>query len=305
MCDANYRRIVIIPLSSEHPAAQRAILHKVIPTIHPAVRGFHSMRTIVVLAVSLAILPSAADAAIKYTFRQVTRSEFQTMPSSELRGEAVIDNDQSRVDFKGRSFYGDNAYVISLDGSKRINSVAAALGTSKIDVANLKVETKKLPDRLMIAGLPTEHHRIEMSYDISMPISTLTLRQRVNTVIERWTTDAFGDVNETFLSSGAVRTGNPQLDQIIDAEAGKIKGLPLRQITTITTTSQMPKKQNVNSQLRLNPSRKQSTEMLVDTVQLISADPKLFAVPASYQRTNAGSPIENPIHELSLEPAGN
>lgn len=278
------------------------------------------MRTIVAAALLL-LTSSSATAAVKYTFRQSTRTDFQSIPRSETVGHAIIDGDRSRVDFPGKSFYGEDAYVISKDGSKHltvvdptkktiaeidVTAVAAALGSSRLTISNLKTDLQKLPDQISIAGVPTEHYRLDMSYDVSLMVGQIELKQNVHTVIERWTTDAFGPVSDIFLAAGLPRTGNPQLDAIIDAEATKTKGLPLKQLVTITTTMPIDrrKKPQTKSELQVNPTRRQMSEMLVSDVKVISADPSIFDVPTTYRRLDGTSLTPSTaVHEVSMEPA--
>ena len=65
-----------------------------------------------------------------------------------------------------------------------------------------------MADQVNIAGFPTEHYRMVMSYDITVAFGSMPLTQTVKTTIDKWTTNAFGDVGDTFLASGALHTGN-------------------------------------------------------------------------------------------------
>lgn len=274
------------------------------------------MRIIAAAALVLFTSTLPADAAIRYKFKQVTRSDFVNMPSSEVAGEALIDGDRSRIDFPGRSFYGDDTYVISHNGAKNLfvvdpqkrtvaeinaASVATALGQSNVQVSNLKSSVKKLPDTIQIAGVQTAHYRIEMSYDLVVYVATIPIKQRVQTTIDKWTTDAYGPVSDLFLSSGTLKTGNPQLDEIIEMETNQVKGLVLRQTVSIVTTSLMDRKMKTPSKLELSPSRRQTSDMLVTEIRLVNIDGSVFNVP-NYPRLDP-SQSQEAIHELSMQPA--
>lgn len=273
------------------------------------------MRTTAAAALILLASSISAEAAIRYKFKQVARSDYHAAPAAEISGEVIIDGDKSRVEFPGRSPYGENTYVISHNGAKNVfivdpqkktvaevnvANVAAALASSSIEVSNLKSQVKKLPDQIEIAGVPTEHYRIEMSYDVSVRLASIPLKQRVQTTIDRWTTEAFGPVSDIFLSAGSARTGNAQLDQIIELESSKVKGLVLRQTVSIVTTNLMERR--APSQLELSPSRRQSSEMLVTDIRVVNVDSSAFNVP-NYPRVNRGEEQQPKIHELSMQPA--
>ncbi|MEO8217314.1 MAG: DUF4412 domain-containing protein [Acidobacteriota bacterium] len=257
-------------------------------------------------------------AAVRYEFRQTTRSDFQTMPPTDVQGKAIIDGDQSRVDFVSGSAYGPGSYMITSGGAQKLYIVnptdktysmvdvagsAGALGSSPITINNLKSKFEKLGDHPVIAGLPTEHYRMIATYDITVLFGTIPLTQGVETVIEKWVTTAFGDVGATFLLTGAPKTGNANLDKVLDAETADVKGLPLRQLITISTTSEAVKGRK--SELRLSPTRKQTSEMVVTSVQALPViSPVMFQVPATYRRVDniKGTIDQNPVTDLSMEP---
>ena len=75
------------------------------------------------------------------------------MPPTDVQGKAIIDGDQSRVDFISGSAYGPGSYMITAGGAEKLYIVnpndktyslvdvagtAGALGTSPITISNLK-----------------------------------------------------------------------------------------------------------------------------------------------------------------------
>jgi hypothetical protein len=272
------------------------------------------------LAASVVVLLVAQNVAagIEYQFRQIRRSEVETVPSLDITGRAVVDGERSRVDFMGGVPYTPGTYAISLDGARSLTFVdpahktytevnlaglASSVGAARIDIANLKSSVETLADHPVIAGMPTDHARLTIKYDITMNMGTLALRQKVQTVIDKWTTKAFGDVNDTFLAGGSMHTGNVQLDEILDTETTKIKGLPLRQLVQVITTSQNARVGN--SELKFNPTRKQTTEMIVSSVTSKAIDPNAFLVPINFTKADSQKKgDETPVKMLSLEPAG-
>jgi hypothetical protein len=272
------------------------------------------------LAAMIAVLMAARtlSAGIEYQFRQIRRSEVETVPSLDITGKAVIDGDRSRVDFMGGTPYTPGTYVISLDGARSLTFVdpahktyaevnlaglASTDGSARIDVANLKSHLQSLSDHPVFAGLPTDHTRLTVKYDITMNVGNLALKQKVETIIDKWTTSAFGDINDTFLASGSLHTGNPKLDEIVDAETTRIKGLPLRQVVQVITTSENSRLGG--SQLKFSPTRRQTTELVVNSVQSKTIAPNAFQVPLTYTKTDTQKRGEDtPVKMLSLEPSG-
>ena len=261
----------------------------------------------------------ATSAAVQYEFRQTTHSDLQSMPAMDMTGRGVIDGNRSRVDFLTGTGYPIGTYVITTDGSKTLTfvdpskkayvdvnaaGVASALGSARITVANKKISLTQLDDHPVIAGLPTDHYRLTIKYDITVAFGTIPLTQTVNELIDKYVTQALGEVGETFLSSGGVRTGNPDLDDLVDTENNKIKGFPLRQTISVTTLNENPGPQA--SKIQLNRSLTQTRELVVTSIEPkanIRAD--LFTIPAAYRKPD---PVRDdtqkaPMQILSLQPS--
>lgn len=269
----------------------------------------------------LVITTPAASAAIQYEFRQTTSSDIESIPSTDCVGRAILDGDRSRVEFLSGNVYPAGTYIIATNGSKimtfvdpsrktfvEVNaaSVTSSIGSRKITVANKKIDVTKLPDHATIAGFPTEHYRLIMSYDITLNFGNLPLTQSVQTTIDKWTTSAFGDVGDTFLASGALHTGNPDLDDLMTAENSNIKGFALKQIVNVTTMNNHAT-QNSNSPLKVSRTVTQTRELVVTSIQpTATVGLATFTIPVTYHKAG---PIhddteKSPIQVLSMEPSG-
>ncbi|HEX9457592.1 MAG TPA: hypothetical protein VGA84_00530, partial [Thermoanaerobaculia bacterium] len=222
----------------------------------------------------LVITAPSASAAIQYEFRQTTSSDLESIPATDCVGRAIIDGDRSRVEFLSGNAYPAGTYIIATNGSRSMTfidpsrksfvevnaaSVATSIGARKITVANKKIDVTKMPDQATVAGIPTEHYRMIMSYDITVAFGNLPLTQTVKTTIDKWTTSAFGDIGDTFLASGALHTGNPDLDDLISAENSNIKGFALRQIVNVTTVNNKAVRSG-ETQLKVNRTVTQTKE---------------------------------------------
>jgi hypothetical protein len=268
----------------------------------------------------LVVTAPAASAAIQYEFRQTNSSDLESIPSSDCAGRAIIDGDRSRVEFTAGNAYPVGTYIIATNGSRLMTfvdpskksfvevnaaSVATSIGSRKITITNKKIDVTKMTDQTNVAGFPTEHYRLIMSYDITVNFGTLPLTQTVKTTIDKWTTTAFGDIGDTFLAAGALHTGNADLDDLVSAENSNIKGFALKQIVNVTTINDRAAL-NTNTQLKVNRTITQTSELLVTSIQpkaVVTA--ASFAIPVTYHKA---SPIHDdtqrsPMQVLSMEPA--
>lgn len=268
----------------------------------------------------LVITAPSASAGIQYEFRQTTSSDLESIPATDCVGRAIIDGDRSRVEFLSGNAYPAGTYIIATNGSRSMTfidpsrksfvevnaaSVATSIGARKITIANKKIDVTKMPDQPTVAGIPTEHYRLIMSYDITVAFGNLPLTQTVKTTIDKWTTSAFGDIGDTFLASGALHTGNPDLDDLISAENSNIKGFALRQIVNVTTIN---KRAPVNgeTQLKVNRTVTQTRELLVTSIQPVAQiGLATFTVPLTFHKAG---PVRDdtekaPMQVLSMEPS--
>lgn len=257
------------------------------------------MRTALLAALVL-LAAQSGWAGVQYEFVQNTQSDIEQIPPTHLTGRAVIDGDRSRVDFAGGNIYAAGAYVISTNGSRtmafvdpltksysEINAaaIAAAYGASNVTISDLKTNLQKLGDQLTVAGVPTSHYHLTLTYEVKLSYGSMPLQQSVREEIDAWTTTQFGEIADNFFAGGTIRTGNPELDKIIEAETTLIKGFPLRQKTTITTSNSrgaVP-----GSKLPFSAVRTQQRDLQIQWIKPLSADASLFKVPLAYQKVEA------------------
>lgn len=273
------------------------------------------MKTLMVsLALALAVA-APSFAAVQYDFVQKNTTDDAITPSKDLTGRATVDGDNLRVEFLGGNLYPAGTYAVSNDASRRIffvdpskewytevntAGIATALGTSGIQIDNLKSSTEILPDKAKIAGYDTIHHRVTLSYDIRVVMNTIPLMQHVKTEIDMWTTTEVGQVGPNFLTGG-LRTGDADLDQLFDAETAKVAGFPLRQLVTIRTNYDLP----IRSKLERSTSRTVTRETWVTAVRHLPAEESLFHVPATFRRADQPELPKAASQVLTFEPGTN
>lgn len=270
------------------------------------------------LAISLLLGVTGVQGAVQYEFRQTFHSDVESMPSNDMTGRGIIDGERYRVEFLSGTAFPSGSYVISnssrqqiwVDPSKKsyvevnAGSVASAVGASHITISNKKIDLTKMPDRPIIAGLPTDHYRLVMSYDIALPFGQIMLKQSVTTVIDKWVTMAYAGVAEAFLTGGGgVRTGNADIDEINDAENTQIKGFPLRETMEITTVNANGRASG--SQLEMKQVHTQTRDLTVTSIESkpdVSA--ALFQVPPGFRKADPlrDDTQKTPVQVLSMEP---
>jgi hypothetical protein len=273
-----------------------------------------------VVGVMLLFAVQTASAAIQYEFHQSSSSDADGAQAIDCGGKAVLDGEKARVEFINCNVYTPGSYVLTTNGSRLLTfvdpvkktyadvnaaAVATALGSSKITIANKKVNIAEMPDHPVLAGVPTDHFRLTIDYDITVTFGSLPLTQSVHTMIDRWTTMSFGDVTETFLSAGALKTGNPDLDELVSVENTKGKGFPLKQV--IRTTAINNRAQAIKSNLIISRTVTITSELAVTSVEpLAKVAAGTFLVPLGFHKAD---PLKDdtqkaPIQKLSMEPSG-
>jgi len=274
------------------------------------------MKNVMGVVVALVMVASTTSAAVQYEYVQTTRADGQDGPPGALNARAVLDGQRSRVDFLSGNTYPPGTYVISTDCAKRLlfvdptqksytevntAGIASAVGTTGITIANLQSEVAKLPDAQVIAGIPADHYRLTINYDITITFRTMPLKQSVHTTIDKWTTVRYGDLMDTAFAN-TVQTGNAQVDELIATETSKIHGFHLKQTIQIVTMNQSGVA--VGSKLRIPSARTKTREMMVTSIAEVHPEDAMFRIPADYRKVDYNDQIhKSQTQVLSATPA--
>jgi hypothetical protein len=265
------------------------------------------------VTVALTLVAFSSSAAIQYEFVQKNTSADPIDPVSEMSARAIVDGERSRIDFLGGNLYPPGTYVVSTDGSRRLlfvdplkewfteintASVATALGASNIKISNLKSSLERRDDRPIIAGLPTEHTRLTMTYDISVTVKAIPLKQHVRTEVDTWTTQQYAATPAaSFLST--LRTGNPEIDRLLEVETTQVTGFPLRQTVTTRTVADIPPSR---SELKVPAARTIVREMWVTSIHEVAPNASLFLIPVKYRRADVPDTPKSTTQVLTFDP---
>lgn len=268
----------------------------------------------VLATVVFVLLAAPSFAAIEYEFHQKNTSDDAVVPTTDLTARATVDAGRSRVEFLAGNMYPPGTYVVS-DASRRLffvdpqkqwytevntPGIASAIGAANIKIENQSSNTELLPDTAVVAGLDTKHYRLTLSYDITVTMKTLPLKQHVETLIDTWTTQRFANVDTNAVSSGVLHTGNADLDRLLAPEATKISGFPLRQLVTIRTSYERP----ARTKLDRPATRVITREMWVTAIKEVTPKPSAFVVPVTYRRADQPELPREATKVLTFEPAG-
>ena len=245
------------------------------------------------LAILVFTLGSSAFAGITYD----VQSDSTGLRAINITGKVSVDGQRMRVDIaKGdKMMFKDNSIVLSNDGGKTmmvfdpsaktyyelhlqdvIGSATSMLGNLpgvKISFDNPHVAVKDAGDGGAIEGFPTHKCVLDASYDINVDAmgQKMTTHTAMNT--ESWTTDQLSSEFSTFLQARGLRTGIPAIDSLIEAQTTAMKGMPLKQVSTITINQG-------------GSDMKMVTTSTVTNIVRTSIDASRFAMPAGYTKVD-------------------
>jgi hypothetical protein len=247
------------------------------------------------LFVSLLVAVFAAPllAGVTYDFSNVTSGK----GGSEMSGKAAIEGASSRMDFvRGdRVLIPDGSVVISNDGGKTLivinpkkksyyklelegmmKGAAGAMqgmgGVMQMKISNESVDVRENGAGGDIEGFPTSKYTVTTTYDMSMKIMGMKNDQNIRMVSEIWATEKLPVDYMTFVQQKGLKTGMADLDRLIAKQSAAMKGFPLKQIMTTTSTAANGKAQTTVMTLTVTNIAKAT----------IGADQ--FEIPAGYKQ---------------------
>jgi hypothetical protein len=248
-------------------------------------------------ALLAAALPVLATGLI---FEGITTTQ-QARRSEVARVRLSVQADKARLDFLegGKASTPEGGYLFTTDAGQTITMVdneakryaavdlnqmgamagqvvKASGGLVGLDVTDQSVEMlvdERGPD---MHGYPTRHRRFKTSYTMHVSILGIKRRSTVVNEEEAWVTaELTAGGFDMWRKRGQMQTGIESLDQLIQAEAAKTEGIPLKRIVSSTTTDSKGKSETTTT----------TTE--VTSVKQSSLPDSLFSIPAGYTDTMA------------------
>ena len=253
------------------------------------------------LAVAAMLLCAAGSAFAGVYYEAVTTTEGKGGGMGDVTVHAWVDGEMAKVEFaeSGNPMMGPGSYLLTRNGGKTIylvnpsdktyaewdmeammNMAGGAMKMAK-GMMNMKFsdpEVEKVgeePGGAML-GMPTTHYTYRTTY--SMEMKFMGMHQKNTTVQDQeiWSTTAIDmPAMGLWLKGNGPKTGDEQLDALVQAEMDKVKGFPLRQVTVTTTTDQKKGK-----------SQTSTTTMEVTKFEKTSVPEATFVIPPSYTETS-------------------
>ncbi len=253
------------------------------------------------LTVAAALLCAAGSAFAGVYYEAVTTTEGKGGGMGDVTVHAWVDGEMAKVEFteSGNPFMGPGTYLLTRNGGKTVylvnpsektyaewdmeammNMAGGAMKMAK-GMMNMKFsdpQVEKVDEEAggTILGLPTTHYVYRTTY--SMEMKFMGMHQKNTTVQDQeiWSTTALDmPAMGIWLKDSGPKTGDEQLDALVQAEMDKVKGFPLKQVTVTTTTDEKKGK-----------SQTSTTTMEVTKLEKTSVPESTFVIPASYTETS-------------------
>ncbi len=168
---------------------------------------------------------------------------------------------------------GDKTFTV-WDPEKMMSRIGAAL-QKEFRIEDAKWEKVSEEDGGQINGYPTEHYHYRFTYNMVITIDGKDERAPATMEQEFWTTEKLADAGlASAMGYGFVQElagVSPEIEQMLRAETAEMKGFPLKQVWTISTTTDGDEK------------FEQKMTTTVSDIQVIDVPESVFVVPVEYR----------------------
>ena len=237
-----------------------------------------------------------AGAGTTYQFASRTTG----LQASTLAGTVSIDGSNARIDLREGDgmiftsgsiiFSREHGHVLAVFdpatksfyelGTEQLASMTSGLlgnGLVQLHFEQPHVSVRDLGNGGLIEGFPTRRTSLDATVNILIDAMGQKMISRMRMQTESWTTDRLNPDLMNVFQSGAMRSGIPALDSLIEAQTASIKGrFPLRQNTTLHLL------QNGRDVVT-------TTTTSVTQLRTVSLAPSLFTPPSGYGK------VANPV----------
>ena len=266
------------------------------------------------VAGSVLALAAAAPRAFSpgYTYRmrisgQVTEANGKTKDYVVMSGRAMVTSKNGRLDIdeaakdrgamgeKGGYFLYDQTSMMIVspkdkqilkfgfdDLEKGMSAMMANAPGMRINISDVAVNFEKLGPGEPLLGMSTTKYRITQDYKIAMKVAFMNRNSTEHIVQDFWMADEKKGFANPFARLGGMRSiGGGAFAELMsktaEANAKMGKGIPLKTLTTTTSTSD-------KGEVTTNVATMELTELKAGDV-----DDALFVPPADYQVTDMGA----------------
>jgi archaellin len=259
------------------------------------------LRGSIVLVALLLTAAVPAFAGIHYKATTTTQ-DAQAKNNTKVEVEGWVSGDNAKVLFKesgGNPMAKSGSYIITKNGGQTLylvdpeektymewdlNAMLGFVGAMtgggmgpllKMEFSDPKVEQLGSGDGGTLVGLPTQQAKFRTSYTMKVKVFGMGSESSVVSEQEVWTTNKLQDRGFGVWLRSNPRTGNPQLDKLIEAEMKTVQGFPLKTHTVTTTTDKKKNRQTVTT----------TTTEVTQLDANASVPASAFEIPAGYEET--------------------
>lgn len=252
----------------------------------------------ILIALAALTLAWAAPLQAGIYYESVTTGE---KPRDSVRVKGWVEGAGAKIEFEDgmdQALMPKGSYLVTRDGGRTLflvnpkeetysrwdleamlqtfGQVMEAMGPMmNFSIDNPQVELLGREPGGTLVGLPTTRYRYHTQYDLNMKVMGMKRGNHIEMEQEIWATDAV-DASGLGVWLRADRpTGFEGLDELLEAEMGKVQGFPLKTVTVTTTTNQKGNKSNT--------TRSTMEVTVLDRNRDVPAS--TFEVPAGYQET--------------------
>jgi hypothetical protein len=263
-------------------------------------------------ALTLAATPRVLSPGYTYRMRidsHVTEPDGKTKDFVVLSGRASVNAHGGRLDIeeaaKDKGAMGEKGGYILYDPTsmmivstkdrqvvrfgfddieKGMSQIAANAPGMKITLSDVSVGVEKLGAGESLLGTSTTRYRVTQDYKLAMKVAFMNRSSTEHIVQEYWMADQKSGLANPFARMGAMRLGGGGFDELMSktADAMKVmgKGIPLKTVTTSTSTNNKGEKTETVSTMQI-------TELHTGDV-----DDAILKAPADYAVVDMGEQMK-------------
>lgn len=173
-----------------------------------------------------------------------------------------------------------------------LDQMGAYLGMAqqfvKIKFEDYKTETLVDEKGPKMLGHRTRHYKYKTSYKMTARVFGIRSASTVERMEDIWSaTDIQVEGADVWRKQAQRLTGSEEFDKLIEAEQAKIKGFPIKQESTMTTTDKKGRSETT------------STLLLVTALETKNLEEALFELPVDYTGTGMTDMITGEMPDLS------
>lgn len=274
------------------------------------------LRSLALALPLLALLALPIPAAAGLHYEAVTTTEGDGA-SGSTEVEAWVDGPRAKVLIResGQPMLEGGQYLLTRDGGETIylvdpeektygkwdiEAMLALVGGMMeglgpiVDLEISEPEVEKLAEEPggEVVGQPTTHTRYRTTYTTRVKVFGMKRESRTETVQDLWTTTSLDDevALGVWLRKGPVRTGNEEIDRLIDAELEKIQGFPLKTVAVTTTTGGKRGDKTTTTRTTTEVTSLAETDVPASTFELPAGYTETQMMPAEDE--SGGSPFD-------------